>query len=154
MLPGYSPLVTIAQNHIHLGVWNGSGMTAYNEPPYKFFHVLRITPHFTAMATVKRSWTGAGSLHVVSDGSGNPIVYKEFEIQLRIAKTQLPLLAALQWRDLWYVDELHCPDFFDHTPFLRHMVMTDLKQDDDLTPDRANPLVTLQLTDMDTVPSL
>jgi hypothetical protein len=157
MLPGYTPQTFTVENHIHLGysARDGSsptGMGDHGEPPYRFRHAGKRTPHFEGSMAFERSWDGAPHDHVLlAIGSVAPIIFVDVQYQLRCSLTEMDLLKKLLYHRVLLIDHLHCPDNSDHSPYIKKYFFADLSYEENLDPMLQYNNVQVTFKDMNTV---
>lgn len=155
MLPGYTaPSQTTLRNHIHLGLWGGSGLLSYNEPPYRFGHITKRVPIYESAAQVVRGWSGAPAAHVLRVDGTNPTIFKHFSYTLRTDYLGLDLLQNLYKREIMFVEVVHCADTQDHAAYRWHYFFENLSYEDMLDPVGTLIMANITLLDMQTVSPL
>lgn len=160
MLPSFSHDILFVQNHIHLGAVPNDGSTptgwdSDGAPPYKFGHVQKRRPTYSSPSEFTRSWTGVPHDHVLRTSDlADPITFKDISYEIRVPMQDLDLLVALFKRRVYLIDNRHCEDGQDHTPYIRQMFFDGLSYEENLDPMLTYNIVSVTLMDMSTVAGL
>lgn len=158
MIPGFSPIETLPQSHIHLGLVavDGSGPSGFDgdsAPPYKL-SVLNRMPIYPVPSSFDRSWDLTPFAHVARDDSSNPIVLEDLQYELLVDDIGMQLLKRLFKNYVYLVDSRHCPDGQDHTPYVHKMWFADFQYGQHLDPLLKLNNVTITFSDAYTVAPL
>lgn len=105
------------QDHIHLSLPENLSGPPENAPKFKF-KVLERTPEYEVYASFDRAWDGTPHVSSIADAQGEPRVFLNYRYTLRVRPEELAQIKAMLLRHLLLVDNEHCPDGQDHTPYI------------------------------------
>lgn len=144
-------LVYTVQNHIHLGAVGASPLSINNEPPLTLYHVQKRSPHYSIVAALNRSRTANPAFHVNKDMSTEiPYLFVGMEYEVRVNDAELQVLLSLAGTIMNLVDNRHCPNDTDHSPYIRQMAMMAPVYSGNLDPMLSYNIVTLSFEDANT----
>lgn len=117
---------TQVMNHIHLDL--PENLSAHPEhAPLRKWTVVERQPVMETYASFDRAWDGTEQFASMSDSGGNPALFRNFRYTLRVPLPDIDALESLLLQIVLLVDNRHCPDGQDHTPYLREMRFAELK---------------------------
>lgn len=136
------------QNHIHIS------STLLGSPEYSpdgKYRALqrRIAPE--AIITWKRGLTGKLYLHLLVDVSGDPIIFENFEYQLKITAAEFTTLKSELGKRVYFVDHDHVADDADHTDHVKTYAFVAMEAVEPFTTALEDFMVNVTLVDDETV---
>lgn len=157
MLPSFTHLPAVVQNHIHLGAVpnDGSmpmGFDSDGAPPYQINHVQKRAPKYEGFQEVVRSWTGKPfDLVLRTSDKVSPVVFTGFVYEVRVDLPTLDILQHLLYRKVYLVDNRHPAVGSDHSDYVRIMYFDHIEFEENLDPMLQYNVVNISFTDFDTV---
>lgn len=157
-LAGYVYVPQYITDHIHLGVvpasGEPSGFGSHGEPPYRLDQVRKRMPILRYKSDFEQAWDGTPHDHALKDSDGNPLIFRDVRYEVRVTPANFDLLTNLLLRRVYLVDNFHCADNVDHTPFVKVYRLAEMAYDSNLDPTLEHQIVSLLFLDMYTVPGL
>jgi len=112
-----------ARDHIHLSATIGG---APENAPNQTFTVTERQPRDVAYFSVNRGLTGKLIVGGLSS-AGTPIVFTDFDLRLKVSRSEYESLRAMHKRLVYFVDNLHPEDGADHTTSVKSVFVDDVQ---------------------------
>lgn len=155
-IPGFTPDLSTTKDHIHLGLvpFDGSAPTGFGvhgEPPYTF-RARNRKPHFEAYVTFDRAVNGAPIIQTLrNEDNTRTQVFEDVQYDIRTTIDGLNILKQLYGNICYLVDNRHCSDTEDHSPFVRTMFFAELDYNEFLDQNLEHNIISITFKDADTI---
>jgi hypothetical protein len=118
------------QPHIHLGI---SKTSAPENAPLYALQVNTPRPKSEVYLSFEHSLDGYPHLHVLTDTNGIPMNFIDYQYDV-ISHPSTGYgydvfleISKYLGQPVWFVDNFHCPDGADHTPYIKNYVLVGIE---------------------------